>query len=71
MASEFLQKSKAGKLSTKVDSTGVIRVYDKKTNTFASYNKDGTTRTFYKPDPSIHKYKTNADYWEDQPGEVQ
>ena len=27
-----------------------------------------TTRTFYKPDPSIHSYPTNWDYWLAQPG---
>ena len=38
-----------------VDKKGIIRVYDKDTNTFGSYNKDGTTKTFFKPGPK--------DYW--------
>lgn len=33
----------------KVDQDGVIRVYDPTTNTFGSYNADGTTKTFFKP----------------------
>jgi hypothetical protein len=47
---------------------GTIRVYDPKTNTFGSYAADGGTRTFYKPDPAVHKYKSNLDYWNAQPG---
>ena len=33
----------------KVDTDGIIRVYDPATNTFGSYNADRTTRTFFKP----------------------
>jgi hypothetical protein len=65
-ASEFLQKP--GTL-TKVDpKTGVIRVYEPSTNTFGAYNSSGTTRTFYQPDPAVHGYPTNLDYWKAQPG---
>lgn len=35
---------------------------------FASYNADGTTKTFYRPDPARHHRPTNMDYWNDQPG---
>lgn len=45
----------------KVDEKGVTRVYDPVTNTFGSYNPDGTTKTFYKP-------SRGREYWEDQPG---
>ena len=31
------------------DSQGNIRLYDAKTNTFGSYNPDGTIKTFMKP----------------------
>ena len=48
--------------------SGVIRVYDPTTNTFGAYNPTGTTRTFYKPDPSAHGYPSNLDYWNAQPG---
>lgn len=38
------------KHQVKVDEDGVIRVYDSDTNTFGSYNSDGTTRTYFKPE---------------------
>ncbi len=67
-ASDFFQRSQRDRLPTKIDSEGGIRVYDPATNTFGAYNADGTTRSFYKPDPSKHGRKTNLDYWNDQPG---
>ena len=66
-ASRFLQESQAAGLPTKIDSKGIIRVYDPKTNTFGSYNPNGTTATFFKPqpksltNPSGHKYPTNEE----------
>lgn len=45
----------------KTDSSGVIRVYDSSTNTFGSYNPDGTTKTFFKP-------KGGQSYFNGQPG---
>ncbi|MDO8473574.1 MAG: hypothetical protein Q7T05_07140 [Dehalococcoidia bacterium] len=64
MASDFLKRSQADKLPTKIDANGTIRVYDPETNTFGSYNPDGTTKTFYKPDPSMHGKENNWEYWE-------
>ena len=60
-AADFFQNSQSSRLPTKIDSNGVIRVYDPKTNTFGAYNPDGTTRTFFKP-------KRGQTYWDDQPG---
>jgi RHS repeat-associated protein len=60
-ASEFLQRSQAEGLPTKIDADGVIRVYDPNSNTFGAYNPDGTTRTFFKP-------SSGASYWGNQPG---
>lgn len=68
LASDFLRRSQREGFPTKIDSKGTIRVYDPKSNTFGSYNPDGTTKTFYKPDPELHKYPTNLDYWDDQRG---
>jgi pyocin large subunit-like protein len=68
MASEFLRRSRSERLPTKVDAQGVIRVHDPSTNTFGSYNPNGTIRTFYKPNPATHRYPTNLDYWNAQPG---
>ncbi|CAB4924327.1 unannotated protein [freshwater metagenome] len=46
----------------------VTRVYDPASNTFGSYNADGSIKTFYKPDPAVHGYATNWDYWLAQGG---
>ena len=45
----------------KVDSKGVIRVYDSKNNIFGSYNADGTTRTLFSP-------TRGQAYFDSQPG---
>ena len=60
MASRFLQESQAAKLPTKIDSQGVIRVFDSQTGAFGSFNPNGTTRTFYKPN--------SPTYFDRQPG---
>lgn len=62
MAWEFLQRARAGELLVKVDEEGVIRVFDPKTRAFAAYNRDGTTRTFFKPD--------SRGYFDRQPGKI-
>lgn len=67
-ASEFLQRSQAESLPTKIDANGVIRTYDPATNTFGAYNADGTTRTFFSPDPAVHGLPTNLQYWGNQSG---
>jgi len=60
IASRFLQESQAAKLPTKIDSQGVIRVFDPKTGTFGSFNPNGTTRTLFNPN--------SATYFDRQPG---
>jgi len=60
MASRFLQESQAAKLPTKIDSQGVIRIFDSETGTFGSFNPNGTTRTFFKP--------SSPTYFDRQPG---
>jgi hypothetical protein len=60
MAWEFLQRARAEGLPAKIDDDGVLRVFDPKTRTFAAYNRDGTTRTSFKPE--------SRDYFERQPG---
>ena len=62
MAWEFRERAKAERLPTKVDEAGVLRVFDPKTGTFAAYNRDGTTKTFFKPG--------GRGYFERQPGRV-
>lgn len=47
-----------------------LRVYNPSSNVFGSYNTEtGGTRTFYQPDPEIHGYSTNDDYWNAQTGQ--
>jgi hypothetical protein len=58
---EFLQRARAEGLPAKVDEDGVIRVFDPKSRAFAAYNRDGTTKTFFKPN--------SRDYFERQPGQ--
>jgi hypothetical protein len=48
-AQDFLKRGTTDKLPTVIDKQGVVRMYDPATNTFGSYNANGTTRTFYKP----------------------
>ncbi|RUO76542.1 hypothetical protein CWI84_11675 [Idiomarina tyrosinivorans] len=58
-AQDFFNNRNAPGVETIVDSNGVTKVYDPATNTFASYNPDGTTKTIYKPAPG-------DSYWENQ-----
>jgi hypothetical protein len=60
-ASDFFQRAQREGLPTKIDPDGTVRVYDPSTNTFGSYNPDGTTKTFFKP-------SEGASYWERQQG---
>lgn len=56
----FLQRARKEGLPAKRDADGVLRVFDPATRSFGAYNRDGTTRTFFKP--------SRRDYFKDQPG---
>ena len=56
----FLQRAKSEGLPAKLDPDGVIRVWDPKTRAFAAYNRDGTAKTYFKPE--------SRDYFQRQPG---
>ncbi|HRI15866.1 MAG TPA: fibronectin type III domain-containing protein [Verrucomicrobiota bacterium] len=56
----FLVRAKSEGLPAKLDRNGVLRVFDPKTGAFAAYNRDGTTRTYFKPG--------RRGYFSDQPG---
>lgn len=57
----FLQRGKAGQLLMKWDeSEDTLRVFDPETRAFAAYNRDGMTKTYFRPN--------NASYWQRQPG---
>jgi hypothetical protein len=66
-AREFFNNN-VGSVPTKIDANGTIRMYDPASDTFGSYNADGSTKTFYQPDPAAHGYPTNMDYWNSQKG---
>ncbi len=57
----FRQRARTGGLLVKVDAEGVQRVFDPGTGAFAAYNRDGTTKTFFKPG--------SRDYFARQPGQ--
>ncbi len=56
----FLQRAKADGLPAKRDGEGVLRVFDPKSGAFAAYNRDGRTKTYFKPG--------RRGYFDDQPG---
>ena len=57
----FLQRAKDEGLPAKFDeSDGTIRVWDGLSRSFAAYNRNFTTKTFFKPG--------SADYFNRQPG---
>jgi hypothetical protein len=56
----FLQRARAEGWPAKVDDEGVIRIFDPQSRAFAAYNRDGTTKTYFKPG--------SRDYFERQPG---
>ena len=56
----FRERATAEHLPMKLDTDGTVRVFDPKTRAFASFNHDGTTKTYFRPD--------SASYWQRQPG---
>ncbi len=57
----LLQKGRAGKAAMKWDDAdGTLRVFESQTGAFGAYNREGKTKTFFRPG--------NASYWQRQPG---
>ncbi|MGB8169474.1 MAG: fibronectin type III domain-containing protein [Chthoniobacteraceae bacterium] len=56
----FRQRAQNGALQVKIDDDGVQRVFDPASGAFAAYNRDGTTKTFFKPG--------SPGYFDRQPG---
>jgi hypothetical protein len=56
----FRERAAAERLPMKLDIDGTVRVFDQKTRAFASFNRDGTTKTYFRPD--------SPGYWQRQPG---
>jgi pyocin large subunit-like protein len=59
-AAAFLQRARTEGLPAKRDTDGSLRIYDPATGAFGAYNRNGTTRTYFKPG--------SPDYFERQPG---
>ena len=64
-AREFLHNPGAGVLSKTRGNGDVVR-FDPATNAFGVMDKTGAPRTFYKPNPAKHGYRTNLDYFNAQ-----
>lgn len=56
----FRQRAYTSGLPMKLDTDGTVRVFDPVTGAFAAYNRDGTTKTYFKPG--------SRDYFSRQPG---
>lgn len=57
----FLQYARKNGLPMKWDdSDGTLRIWEPKSRAFAAFNRDGTTKTFFRP--------SNPSYWTRQPG---
>ena len=56
----FREQARAASWPMKLDADGTIRMWDGRTGSFAAYNRDGTTKTFFKPG--------SPSYWQRQPG---
>jgi hypothetical protein len=56
----FRERAAAERLPMKLDTDGTVRLFDPKTRAFAAFNRDGTTKTYFRPD--------NPSYWQRQPG---
>lgn len=56
----FRQRAYAAGLPMKLDTDGTLRVFDPASGAFAAYNRDGTTKTYFKPG--------SRDYFTRQPG---
>lgn len=67
-AQSFYNSANTNGFLVKIDNSGTTRIYDPNTNTFGSYSSSGNTKTFFKPNPTIHGYPSNIDYWNAQPG---
>ena len=59
-AAQLRQRALTGELPMKRSADGTLRVFDARTNAFAAYNANGTTKTFFRA--------SDASYFQRQPG---
>jgi RHS repeat-associated protein len=65
-AREFMQNPPPGTLTKVRARNGDVVRYEPSTNTFGVMDSNGSVRTFYKPDPAVHRQPTNMDYFNGQ-----
>ena len=66
MANRFLSGKTPPSVLEKVRVNSNIIRYNPSTEEFGVVTKTGRVKTYYKPDPNIHGYKTNFDYFDAQ-----
>jgi filamentous hemagglutinin len=66
MADAFLNGPRGIGVLQKVRANGDVVRYDPATQAFGVVKPDGTIRTYYEPDPAVHGYPTNMDYFHAQ-----
>jgi len=66
MADTFLNGPRGAGVLQRTRRNGDIVRYDPATQAFGVVKPDGTIRTYYKPDPAVHGYPTNLDYFHAQ-----
>jgi filamentous hemagglutinin len=65
-ADGFLTGSKPTGVLEKMRTNGGIVRYNPSTDEFGVVSKNGVIRTYCKPDPNVHGYPTNLDYFNAQ-----
>jgi len=63
MADAFLNGPQGTGVLQRVRANGDVARYDPASEAFGIVKPDGTIRTFYKPDPAVHGYPINLDYF--------
>ncbi len=66
MAADFLTGPRGSNTLERLRLNGDIVRFDTKTNAFGVVSMNGTLRTFYVPDPVVHGYPSNLDYFNAQ-----
>lgn len=63
MAFHFCESSSKSSFAHTGPRTGAVFKYDLETDEFIVLSKEGVIETYFKPDPAVHGYKTNFEYF--------
>lgn len=66
MADGFLTGPRGPNTLQRKRPNGDIVRYDQSTDAFGVVSSNGTVRTYYVPDPAVHGYPSNLDYFNAQ-----